>query len=177
MAGTLEKVKNALGITGDFQDDTLNVYIAEIKDFMLRGGVPSEIIDSDVSAGVIARGVSDLWNYNNGAGKLSEYFFQRVTQLVYALASGKIIAFGAGDYGITFPVNIEGVEIADGDKIVFSCGEFTKEITGVTDNRIFISFTENESQALKVGTYSYSLKIKKDGVSVTTLNGGTVVVY
>lgn len=177
MAGTLEKVKNALGITGDFQDDTLNVYIGEIKDFMLRGGVPSEIIDSDVSAGVIARGVSDLWNYNNGTGKLSEYFFQRVTQLVYALASGKIIAFGAGDYGITFPVSIEGAEITEDDKIVFVCGELTKEISGVTDNRILISFTETESQALKVGTYPFSLKIKKDSATRTALNGGTVVVY
>lgn len=177
MAGTLEKVKNALGITGDFQDDTLNVYIGEIKDFMLRGGVPSEIIDSDVSAGVIARGVSDLWNYNNGAGKLSEYFFQRVTQLVYALASGKIIAFGAGDYGITFPVNIEGVEIAEDDKIVFSCGPLTKEISGVTDNCVLLTFTEAESLALVPGTYSFSLKIKKDGASITALNNGTVVIY
>lgn len=177
MAGTLEKVKNALGITGDYQDDTLNVYIDEIKDFMLRGGVPSEIIDSDVSAGVIARGVTDLWNYNNGTGKLSEYFFQRVTQLVYALASGKIIAFGAGDYGITFPVNIEGVEISESDKIVFTCGEFTKEFTGATDNRVSITFTESESLALEPGTYSFSLKVKKDGAIITALSNGTVVVY
>lgn len=83
MADTLAKVKSALGITGTYQDDTLNVYIEEIKDYMLSAGVAEEVVNSDVSAGVIARGVTDLWNYGSAGGKLSEYFYQRVTQLVY----------------------------------------------------------------------------------------------
>lgn len=78
MADTLSKVKNALGITGTYQDDTLNVYISEVKEYMLSAGVAESLLDSDVSAGVIARGVSDLWV--NG-GKLSDYFYQRVSQL------------------------------------------------------------------------------------------------
>lgn len=83
MADTLSKVKSALGITGTYQDETLNVYIDEVKDYILSAGVPEEVVNSDVSAGVIARGVTDLWNYNGGGGKLSDYFYQRVSQLVY----------------------------------------------------------------------------------------------
>lgn len=77
----LTKIKQGLGITGDFQDDTLNVYIDETKAFMLSAGVPQEVIESDVSAGCIMRGVADLWNHENGDTKLSPYFTQRVLQL------------------------------------------------------------------------------------------------
>ena len=79
----LDKVKSALGITGQYQDATLNVYIDEVKAYMLDAGVPEDIVNADSSAGVIARGVTDLWNYNGGAGKLSDYFYQRVSQLTY----------------------------------------------------------------------------------------------
>lgn len=79
----LDKVKSALGITGNYQDATLNIYIDEVKAYMVSAGVPEGVINADSSAGVIARGVTDLWNYNGGAGKLSEYFYQRVSQLTY----------------------------------------------------------------------------------------------
>ena len=85
MADTqLELVKSALGITGTYQDTTLKIYINEVKAYMKDAGVSTELIDSEVSAGVIAIGVTDLWNYNGGAGKLSDYFYQRVSQLAYA---------------------------------------------------------------------------------------------
>ena len=85
MADThLDKVKNALGITGTYQDATLTIYIDEVKAYMKDAGVSTEVINSELSAGVIARGVTDLWNYNGGAGKLSDYFYQRVSQLAYA---------------------------------------------------------------------------------------------
>lgn len=83
MAEVLERVKNALGITGTFQDDTLKEYIDEVKAFMLDAGVIEEVINSETSAGVIARGVSDLWNYGSGNSSLSPYFIQRVIQLSY----------------------------------------------------------------------------------------------
>lgn len=81
MADILAKVKNSLGITGDQQDATLQEYINEVIAYMEDAGVPSEVANSEISAGVIARGVMDLWNY--GSGKLSDYFYQRVTQLAY----------------------------------------------------------------------------------------------
>ena len=81
MTGVLEKVKSALGITGAYQDNTLNIYIEEVKAYMLDAGVPESIVESEAPVGVISRGVSDLWNYGANTGKLSEYFYQRVSQL------------------------------------------------------------------------------------------------
>ena len=78
-ANILTGVKNALGITGNFMDDTLNVYIDEVTSYMSSAGVTDSNIVASV--GVIARGVNDLWNNNAGAGKLSPYFYDRVTQL------------------------------------------------------------------------------------------------
>ena len=70
-------VKNALGITGDYQDATLRVYIDEVLAFLKDAGVP----ESSITYGLVARGVSDLWNYGAGEGKLSEYFYHRAAQL------------------------------------------------------------------------------------------------
>lgn len=82
-AKVLNAIKNALGITGTFQDNTLKIYIDEVIAYMISAGVSKEKANSESSAGVIAKGVSDLWNYGSGEGKLSEYFYQRVTQLTF----------------------------------------------------------------------------------------------
>ena len=77
MATMLEDVKKALGITGDFQDATISIYIEEVEDFLCGAGVPAK----KITAGIVARGVADLWNYGGADGKLSEYFYQRAAQL------------------------------------------------------------------------------------------------
>lgn len=79
-AAILTGVKNALGVTGTFQDATISVYIDEIVDYMTNAGVSASLITASV--GVIARGVADLWNNSAGDGKLSPYFHERVIQLV-----------------------------------------------------------------------------------------------
>lgn len=76
---TLEQVKAALGIVGNYQDDTLQVYFDEAVAFLKEAGVS----EANMTAGVVARGVSDLWNYGAGDGKLSPYFIQRAAQLSY----------------------------------------------------------------------------------------------
>lgn len=76
---TLEDVKNALGITGNYQDATLQVWMDEVVAVLQDAGVSK----SNMTAGIIARGVSDLWNYGAGDGKLSPYFMQRAAQLSY----------------------------------------------------------------------------------------------
>lgn len=76
---TLDEVKEALGITGNYQDRTIQIHIDEVVDFLTGAGVPKEKITS----GLVARGVSDLWNYGAGNGQLSDYFYQRATQLKY----------------------------------------------------------------------------------------------
>lgn len=73
----LSHVKNAIGVTGDYQDETLKEYINEVIAFLNDAGVPS----SKITPGIVARGVSDLWNYGAGEGKLSSYFMVRATQL------------------------------------------------------------------------------------------------
>lgn len=78
-AEMLTKVKKALGVEGTYQDDTISEYIAEVCAFLTDAGVASE----NITAGIVARGVSDLWSYGSGNGKLSEYFMQRAAQLSY----------------------------------------------------------------------------------------------
>lgn len=73
----IEDVKTALGITGSYQDATIQGYIDEVVDFLKSSEVP----EKDITAGTVARGVADLWNYGSGDGKLSPYFMQRATQL------------------------------------------------------------------------------------------------
>lgn len=73
----LEQVKTMLGITGDYQNALLTGYIDEVTDFLVKGGVPA----AKITAGVVARGVSDLWNYGSGEGSYSEAFIQRASQL------------------------------------------------------------------------------------------------
>lgn len=75
----LEDVKKALGITGEYQDNTLQIYINEVVAFLIDAGVAQ----SNISSGIVARGVADLWNYGSGNGKLSQYFMQRAAQLSF----------------------------------------------------------------------------------------------
>ncbi len=73
----LEEVKKATGITGDYQNGTIQAWIDEAVAFLKDAGVA----ESNITAGIIARGVLDLWNYGAGDGKLSDYFMMRATQL------------------------------------------------------------------------------------------------
>lgn len=75
----LDSVKTSLNITGTYQDNTIASYIDEVVAYLKDAGVAS----SKVTPGIVARGVSDLWNYGAGEGKLSQYFYQRAAQLSY----------------------------------------------------------------------------------------------
>lgn len=80
-AELLTKIKSGLGITGTYQDDTLQLYIDEVKSFMESAGVNKSVIESEAAVGCIIRGVADLWNYGSGSANLSPYFVQRLIQL------------------------------------------------------------------------------------------------
>lgn len=79
MNAMLDDVKTALGITGIYQDNTLQQYIDEVTAFLVDAGVS----ERNITSGIVARGVADLWNYGSGDGKLSQYFLQRAAQLSY----------------------------------------------------------------------------------------------
>jgi hypothetical protein len=80
----LSAVKSALGITGSYQDSAISFYINDVQEYLADAGVPSTKIGTQVTAGVVARGVADLWNYGSGEGKLSPYFYERAIQLATA---------------------------------------------------------------------------------------------
>ena len=82
-AELLTEVKKRIGITGDYQDDTLTGHIQDVKDFMQDAGVSEEVMQTTKIIGAVTRGESDMWDYGSGNGEFSPYFFQRVTQLVY----------------------------------------------------------------------------------------------
>lgn len=80
-ADILAAVKNGMGITHDFQDKTLELYIADVKAFMLDAGVKESVLSDSAAVGCILRGVIDLWNYGSGGVGFSDYFSKRVIQL------------------------------------------------------------------------------------------------
>ncbi|MCM1218126.1 MAG: hypothetical protein NC548_26875 [Lachnospiraceae bacterium] len=75
----LSPVKNALGITGNYQDETIRGYIEETVGYLEGAGVQA----SCIPPGIVARGVSDLWEYGAGEAHFSAYFMQRAAQLSY----------------------------------------------------------------------------------------------
>ena len=79
MATTLEQVMTSMGITGDYQTETIRPYYEEVIGFLVDAGVQED----KITAGLVTRGVVDLWNYGGGDGKLSPYFYQRAAQLSY----------------------------------------------------------------------------------------------
>ena len=76
---TLEEVKTALGITGDYQNDTISIYMNEVIDFLKDAGVKPE----NIKSGLVAKGVADLWDYVGREGKFSEAFKILATQKSY----------------------------------------------------------------------------------------------
>lgn len=82
-----EKVKTMLLISGTYHDNMIDLYIGEVLDYAESAGVPAAVLKSEKIIGLAARGVSDLWNYGAGDGKLSEYFMQRCIQLKAAGAA------------------------------------------------------------------------------------------
>lgn len=81
----LTQIKQALGITG-IPDETITVWLTDVKDAMLNAGVPNSVINAQTTIGTLTRGVADLWNYGAGNTSLSPYFKERVAQL--ALGNG-----------------------------------------------------------------------------------------
>lgn len=85
---TLDTVKTMIGVTGEYQDAAIQAYIDEVKQYLIGAGVASDTVEAPTSAGLIARGVTDLWNYGAGEGQLSPYFKERAIQLAMKAKTG-----------------------------------------------------------------------------------------
>lgn len=135
----LEKIKEMLGITGNYHDALLQNYIDEVKQYLLDGGVQSEVVESTASTGAIAKGVIDLWDYGSGNGKLSPYFKERAIQLAMKSKSTgdgtEPSGGGTTNYNdLENKPQIEGIELI-GDKTADELGLQLK-IAEVTDEGI-----------------------------------------
>ena len=108
--GLIDGIKIRLGVTGMYHDELLFAYADDVKAYLLSGGVAQDIIDSEKSLGVIARGVADLWNYGAGDGKFSEVFYQRMTQLRFLGDSAE----GGVSAGDIVPITKEEIDDCTG---------------------------------------------------------------
>lgn len=70
------EIRKAIG-AGEAQDDALAVWVATVQSYLVGAGVPV----SKQNAGIIARGVEDIWNYGAGNGQFSPLFMQMASQL------------------------------------------------------------------------------------------------
>lgn len=80
-ADLVSEIKTRLAVTGNYHDALLAAYAEDVKAFLVDGGVPAEVVESDEAVGCIARGVADLWDYGSGEGKFSPVFLQRAAQM------------------------------------------------------------------------------------------------
>lgn len=79
----LNKIKIALygNASQSYNDEQLLLYIEEVIDELIGGGVKREVAESTAAVGCIAVGVNDLWNYTAGGVKHSDHFNRRLIQL------------------------------------------------------------------------------------------------
>lgn len=76
----LEQVKNGINLKGnDFQDDTLYLWIQEVKQDLLYAGVSADVLNSTLAVGCITRGVDDRWSSHLDA--YSEMFYTGAERL------------------------------------------------------------------------------------------------
>lgn len=111
----LADVKSAIGITGDYQDNTIKVWINEVKEYLASAGVNDTVLNSEKATGVIVRGVLDLWNYGAGEGALSPYFYQRALQLIYRTEPDE-------DGVVVIPQNVRVTDDGAGNVSIISGG-------------------------------------------------------
>lgn len=74
---TLADVKKGLNITGDYNDNAIQFWMDSVIDYLRGAGVP----DEKITAGVVARGVDDLWRYGGDDVEFSKAFEMMAAQL------------------------------------------------------------------------------------------------
>lgn len=152
-AQRLAKIKTALGFSGTYQDDALLIYIDDVIDELICGGVQKEVAESTAAVGCIAVGVNDLWNYSSGGVKHSDAFYKRLIQL----SNCKIDV-------IEPTMSIDIFVPSEAELSVFG---WTVSSSGI--NKIFVSeqFTVTDSESLK------AVIVYEDGTTLEAENAST----
>ena len=83
--------------------------------------------------------------------------------------TGQDIIMARGDYGIELEIEVEGATFAANDELRFKVarnGETVveKTFTNIQNNKVNLVLTKAETDALRVGSYRYSLDWYEDGV-------------
>jgi hypothetical protein len=81
-AEQLSEVKKGLGVTGSYQDTTVQRHLNDVKAYCLSAGVSLDVLNSDASVGLLIRGVADSWTQESGKTQFCLMFTQRLVQLI-----------------------------------------------------------------------------------------------
>lgn len=146
-AERLTQVKYLLYGNGEqtYNDVQLQLFINEVMDELINGGVKREVAESTAAVGCIAVGVTDIWNYTSGGVKHSDYFNRRLVQLSLRKADE--------------PTN----EQAQHERVIFDIAttaiDFTLSYTSYSIIRVFvngISVAETEDYTIRGNTIIFS---------------------
>lgn len=73
---TLEDVKKGLNITGDYNDNAIQLWMDAVIDYLRGAGVS----EAHITPGLVTRGVDDLWRYGGDGVKFSQAFQMMAAQ-------------------------------------------------------------------------------------------------
>ena len=145
-AEQLEKIKLSLNIKGNALDETLGVFLDDVKYYMADAGVSATLVDSEVSIGAICRGVADLYVNN----EFSSYFYQRVSQLAIQADTPEPEPTDAKVTDVVFNLDGDGliksgyIGMSDGTKVdadLNSIPDLTVSCTDITSSDRYTTVT------------------------------------
>lgn len=98
--------------------------------------------------------------------------------------NGNDVSMIEGEYGLALPITLKDTAVSPSDtvKIEIKSGKngetiLTKEYTGITDSKVYLVLSEEDSAKLPVGSYVYNLDWYLDGIfNGTVINGARIKV-
>lgn len=75
------KTREAMGIYVTYQDDQLKPRFMTVYQYLKNAGISDATLLSEDTIGLLATGVSDLWNYGAGGTTFSPFFYDAAENL------------------------------------------------------------------------------------------------
>lgn len=76
------KTREAMGIHVSYQDDQLKPRFLTVFQYLKNAGISEAKLLSEDAVGLLATGVSDLWNYGAGGTTFSPFFYDASKNLL-----------------------------------------------------------------------------------------------